>query len=283
MRAAFLMRIASLLLPAFSLLYGSGVSAAGPLLSRLEQELHSALPEDGSPLAQGIQFVVGNSIWQPGRQYANGTDWLALACTGQGCALVPASLHVSPESWQGHYDDQPTRGQKLTFKKIAPSNDKVLAWLRTTRAPSWLTAGTVPTYHSTAKPRKRPPTVGTLETLVTLPSGESATLVPMLLRAKAGSGNSSDFLLQLRSGDRRQFLAGQLGLCSREITTSYLLWAGDLDRDGRPDYLISFVDADGPIHLYLSGRARDDYLVGLGGTYDAPPHGGECDGMGWLE
>jgi hypothetical protein len=37
-------------------------------------------------------------------------------------------------------------------------------------------------------------------------------------------------------------------------------------------------DAPPQVHLYLSGAARHDQLVGLAGTFNSPPFGGECDG-----
>ena len=83
---------------------------------------------------------------------------------------------------------------------------------------------------------------------------------------------------QLRSQDR-ELLPGDFGTCSGLFhPQNYLLWAGDLDRDRKPDYLISYVDADGPVHLFLSTAAESDQLVGLGGVFDSPPFGGECDG-----
>jgi hypothetical protein len=85
-------------------------------------------------------------------------------------------------------------------------------------------------------------------------------------------------VLLLRSGERRQLLLGQLGLCTHTFRSKdYLLWAGDLDGDGKPDFLISFVDGDGPIHLYLSSTAKPKRLVGLAGIYNPPSAGVECD------
>ena len=70
-------------------------------------------PEPLDPL----QMVVGNDLWQAGKRYRNGSDWLALVCTVQGCKFEQATLRVRTEKWQGHYDDQPTQGQKLMLRR----------------------------------------------------------------------------------------------------------------------------------------------------------------------
>ncbi len=43
-------------------------------------------------LADGVRFVVGNDLWQPGTRFTNGADWLALSCIGSACSLEPARL-----------------------------------------------------------------------------------------------------------------------------------------------------------------------------------------------
>lgn len=227
------------------------------------------------PASTSIQFVVGNNVWQPGQRHRDGADWLALTCTATACQLSPATLTVRAESWQGHYDEKPTAGQKLAFKTTTVVPGKVIAWLRMDAKQPWLAAGSVTTYASSAAPLKQPASEGTLEVAVDLPNGTQARFVPLLSREK------NAFFLQLRTPHKRQLL-GALAGCSHEVTTNYFLWAGDLDRDGKPDYLVSFVDADGEIILYLSSVANPDELVGRAGLYNAPPFGGECDGSGWL-
>lgn len=240
------------------------------VLLNLPTTTMAALPESTS-----IQFVVGNNVWQPGQRYRNGADWLALACTASTCQLSPAALTVRTESWQGHYDETPTAGQKLSFTKTAAASGKVIAWLHMDAKQKWLAAGPVTTYASSAAPLKQPAGEGTLEVAVDLPNGSQARFVPLL------SWEKNAFFLQLRAAQRRQLL-GELARCSHEVTTNYFLWAGDLDRDGKPDYLVSFVDADGEIILYLSSVANPGELAGRAGLYNAPPYGGECDGSGWL-
>ena len=89
------------------------------------------------------------------------------------------------------------------------------------------------------------------------------------------------FLLQLRAQGKRQLL-DELGLCSHTVSTDYLVWAGDLDGDGRPDYLINFADEVGEARLYLAHNATAQELAGVAAVYVPPPFGGECDGEGWV-
>jgi hypothetical protein len=230
-----------------------------------------------APNAGDVRFVVGNDLWQPGLQYRNGSQWLAMVCEHAGCALEPATLKTRSEQWQGHYDDQPTKGQQLNFQLSNTSRGEVVAWFLPNVARPWLKAGAIPTY--AFGPRQDGP--GTLEAEVHLPSGERALLVPLMLQDEHGTGQG---FLQLRAGGQRQMLLGTLGDCGgKPDPARYLLWAGDLDKDGRADYLVSFVDADGPTHLYLSGDARRGQVVSVAGIYLAPPYGGECDGGPWLQ
>ncbi len=247
-------------------------------MNQYRHELQSAWPKADATMQGLVKFVVGNEIWQPGRQFENGSNWLALACVPRGCVLEPAMLKVKKKSWQGHYDDKPTSGQHLSFRSDQASAARVVAWFQTTKAPAWLKTGTVATYYSGSGPLKRPSSKGTLEALIDLPGNDTATLVPMLWKTEEGAS----FHLQLRVQGKRQLLLGELGACSHEIDRKYLQWAGDLDGDGKADYLISFIDADGPVHLYLSSAAKAGQLVGLAGIYSSPPFGGECDGSGWL-
>jgi len=265
------MRPLRLLVLGLALVLWGGAMAAIPS----DPEPSLLLGETAKSLPDGVNFVVGNDVWQPDQRYRNGSDWLALNCLKTSCTLEPAKLAVRSEKWQGHYDDEAWPGQKLAFSKLKPGAGKVLAWFQVDAKRSWLRPGPVTTYGSSAGGMKRPPSEGTLEVAIDLPEGKQATLVPLLVR------ENDTFRLQLRTADRRQLLR-ELGTCSHAVSTDYFVWAGDLDGDGRPDYLISFVDAEGQVLFYLSSVATPGTLVGVAGIYTAPPFGGECDGDGWL-
>ena len=261
--------------------------AAHPIARHLA-DLNAVARQSEATMQGNVRFVFGNDLWQPRQQFKTGDDWLALACDAKGCVLEPATLKVTPEFWQGHYDDKPTFGQRLSFTRNRGFGYPVVAWFHITAAPPWLRTGTVQTYYAPHHPLKQPTGRGTLEVLIDLPSGQTAMFVPMLLTKETmqqlmpeGHGYGSAFYLQLRAQGKRQLLLGSLGDCSGTFhPRSYLQWAGDLDRDGSADFLVSFVDADGPVHLYLSSAAKAGQLVGLAGVYMSPPFGGECDGGG---
>lgn len=240
-------------------------------LAGFQQELRAAWVRPDITTHGKVRFVAGNNILVAGRQFKDGGNWLALACTARACRLEPAMLQVKNENRKGG-------GQRLLFGLRMPSEAGVIAWFHTGKAPGWLELGDVPAYFP-GFGRPRETGTGTLEARIDLPGGETASLVPMLLNAPEADTPLPPMLLQLRAQGRRQLLPGQLGRCSHTTdSAAYLLWAGDLDRDGRPDYLISFVDLDGPVHLYLSGEAKAGQLVGLAGVYNVPPAEAGCNG-----
>jgi len=246
---------------------------------------------ENTQLSQGsIKFVLHQSrIWHPGDSFKNGDNWLALACSQSECKLHPAKLVVHAQAWQGHYDDQPSKGQRLSFSLTSPHQAEVVAWFNTYSAPVWLQPGPVISYQSPLLAYRQPPMGGTLEVRVNL-HDNYADLVPMVITSETlqrlvpeQRHYNSVNLLQLRERGKRQLLLGRLGECNGFSAEAikpekFLRWAGDLDRDGLPDYLISFIDEAGAAHLYLSGKADQEKLVELAGIYVSPPSDSECTG-----
>jgi len=219
-----------------------------------------------------VRFVIGNDIVQPGKQFTSGKQWQALVCADGGCRLEKAELSVIELQQSGKQG--PVQRLRLSgARKIA---GRAIAWFDATRAPLWLTPGEVATYYD-GLDRPKETGHGSEEAKMTLSNGSEAALVPVLVREPSAEEKRPPVLLQLRADGKRQLLLGQLGLCTFSFNSAgYLIWAGDLDHDGKPDYLISFVDGEGPVHLYLSSEARPDQLVGLGGVYNTPPAQAEC-------
>ena len=275
--AAGLVCCATLCTPPLFAQPASGADQGSDLGTRGDVEAQSK--GAGTPMT--VRLVVGNEVWQRRPSYKASGDWLALACSAKGCVLEPASLSVRQQFWQGHYDERPTSGQLLTFKRNSGSAaDTVVAWFQPAAPASWLKPRSVTTYYSPLHPLEQPAGRASLQATVRLPGGERALLVPMLAKGEAPDrAGPREYLLQLRAQGKRQLLGGNLGTCTGKFDPrDYLLWAGDLDQDGKPDFLVSFVDAEGPVHLYLSGTAVPGQIVGLAGVYNSPPFGGECDG-----
>ena len=292
------MHLSRLVFAGFSILFISTLCAADKNISEsttnpIAQHLMAIAntrQSQGEVMQGSIKFVLHQSrIWQPGESFKNGDNWLALACSQAECNLYPATLVVQADTWQGHYDDQPTKGQRLSFSLTNPHQAQVVAWFNTHSAPVWLRPGPVTSYQSPLSAYKRTPMGGTLEVRVNL-HDYYADLVPMAITPETLQrlGPEQRYyntvnLLQLRERGNRQLLLGRLGECngfSAEAIKpeNFLRWAGDLDRDGLADYMISFIDEEGVAHLYLSGKADQEKLVKLTGIYISPPSGSECTG-----
>ena len=254
-----------------------------PLLLMLQSGLSTAA---GDPVAapQPLTFVFGNEVWIPGWKFYDGRDWFALNCRERDCRLVPAELTVKPSSWRGHYDDRSTSGQTLTFRKLGDSPGEVAAWVRRNEELTWLARDRVATYYVHGLTAVMQEKKGTYEIVVKTPDGTSEYLAPVLIPPAGQNSGSSTYrdrdhiYLQLKAGGRQQLLSEPLAACYGELQLDYLRWSGDLDRDGKTDYLISYLDgATGTVKIYLSSFAREQDIVGLAGTAFTHPLDGECD------
>ena len=248
------------------------------------EDNQAALGELGNKASGAVGFVFGNDIWRAGNAFANGNSWLALVCGEESCSFEPASLQAIDEEWQDHYDENvKTAGQRLTFKLDGVSRGKVIAWFDTAGAPKWLSFGALSSYY-TGEGANSGSGDGTLEINIDLPGGGTTKLVPMLLKVEQAAMPSNhapehqdSFLLQLRAEGKRQLLTGELAKCSHRVDRGYLLWAGDMDKDGKADYLVNYHEPDG-VRLYLSGLRKAGQLVGLAGVDSSGD--GECDEPG---
>jgi hypothetical protein len=221
-------------------------------------------------LGSTLLMVVGNHIAWGGDPALLVGDWLGLACAAD-CALVPARVVDRPPS-------EATGGLRiLDFSVEAGDATSVRLWLAVDPQRPWLRAGPVARYPFAA----RTDTPGSFEFTVDTSAAGGAHLVPMLDStppdAPAHEETQMAFYLQLRESGRRQLLAGHLAACADVPLTDYLHWAGDLDRDGRGDYLLRVGDNGGEVRLFLSGDAAGESLVTLSGRAAFIGEEPECD------
>jgi hypothetical protein len=232
-----------------------------------------ALAANDATATGPVKMIVGNDA-TTSDEFKSGDDWLALACTAQGCGLQAATLVVTlVDVPTDHHTDALL---KLHFS-VRGDGANVLAWLHRDTQQEWIKPGMVITYASAAGALQRPATGGTMDVVIALPEHEQTRLVPLLDTAK------ETVRLQLRSASHRQML-DELSTCSPVGSTAWFRWAGDLDGDGKPDYLVLFPRNDGGVHavLYLSSIAKTDSLVGIGGTFDSAVGFAGCGPGEWF-
>ena len=215
-----------------------------------------------------------------------GGGWWALACE-QACrvqplALVEAGPAKSPRLVSGN-----TRGQRLRFAPAPPRGTLLLFHpLRPVFAKHPLKAGPVPSGHPVGDApfvHEADNVQDATEVSIDASGDESWLLTPTLLRpaAKPGEPAPSDdstnwpISLDLDVGRHHQSL-GLIETCGDLGWRRWLLWAGDLDGDGRPDFAVQLdVDFGGEVVLYLSSLARRGHWVGEAGHSHLEAEG-EC-------
>jgi len=81
-------------------------------------------------------------------------------------------------------------------------------------------------------------------------------------------GTNPPATIALRVSDKEQKIE-----CKRGTETASLVWVGDIDCDGRPDFLVFTGDdiAGWEYNLHISTRARSNKLVGVAAKYDHVP------------
>lgn len=218
-------------------------------------------------------------IHLPGREYKAGNGWWALACPGR-CELYPLSLSIKPEK-HPVYDGDPVPGQRLVFNPVPAISDALVIFKPLRRKQLLnLQAGPVPTYYPGLLPRlRRPASPGTMEGEIGLPKGQSARLVPVLLIPEEANQNADrryeqpnppTLTLELHMDGRRQSLGsfnfGIEGTMALK-PADYLIWVGDLDGDGKPDFLVNLDFSGSDQVLFLSTQAEGDELVGEAGHF----------------
>jgi len=203
------------------------------------------------------------------------TDWWALACERE-CRLQPLRLVAAQPATVTLQYNGDTPGQHLRFAPAPPRGTLLLFHaLRPVFAKHPLKAGPVPSGHPVGDaphvhPGESP--AGDREVLVDLQDRGPWLLSPTLLKpAKADAGGDYadvsgwPLSLDLRVGRQHQSL-GLLASCGDITWRDYLRWAGDLDGDGRPDFVVQLDLALGSeIVLFLSSLAGRGQFVGEAG------------------
>jgi len=236
----------------------------------------------------------------PGRGYRAGSGWWALICDAdehlsddkKGCKLVSTQLFVTPAR-HAIYDGKPVNSQLLHWSPLPGNLDQVpqedekrpelIAVFKPLRslANLKLSTGPVRTYvHQgmTQYPGTNRP--GTLEVRPSLGNGRYADIVPRVnpIEPKDDSQNENPMALtdiatfELRMGNQRQQLPGYsfdaIDDTGELKPQQYLLWAGDLDGDGKPDLILDHGSYVSHVVLYLSSLAKEGELVRLAGSFD---------------
>ncbi len=232
----------------------------------------------------------------PGGNYRAGKGWWALVCDQEaqsgigkaGCSLHATQLSVA-RSKHSVYDSEPVSSQLLHWSPLPGGLDRVAR--EGERAPlliavfkpignlAKLNLQTGPIASYVHKGMENYPVAqrpGTLEIRLPMADGQHADIVPRVRMQRQESveapAQPEIATFELRIGQQRQQLPGYaFSGPDAEFSTldrkTYLLWAGDLDGDGKPDLILSHGEPGQNVALYLSSLAKDNELVGLAGNF----------------
>ncbi|WP_248747519.1 MULTISPECIES: hypothetical protein [unclassified Pseudomonas] len=234
---------------------------------------NAALALDDATSFGQLTMVVGNDM-TTSDEIVPGNDWLSLHCDPSGCRLLPATVAVGGEE-PSTRDSMNMTLHRLHFANAGPEGTTgVEVWLRRNSRFPWLKPGPVLTYTATEGPVDGVADLATKSVSVPL-ADRTVTLMPLL------DIEHRQIPLQLREPKQRQML-DDMTACL--VATGYLRWSGDLDGDGRPDYLIDYPRGSAGTHsvLYLSTMASPSQLVGSSAVFDSTVGFNGCDDSEWF-
>lgn len=229
--------------------------------------------------------VTADLSQEGGARFASGR-WLALACIGDDCALVPVKLKAKTNRDQGEYRCL-TQDLEWDFSSLGKRQNIVIML----KPSAMLKASNLKTWYVREHPSPAPlePVKIGEEVQKATPTEKSparkSTIVPLWVENKSCTEQQEanyrclrkSVRVQLQEGATRQWLGEPLfsrskicytAIIDSELQSDYVQWVGDLDNDQKPDYLLK-LGHDG-IVLFLSSKAATGQLVGEAGRYFVP-------------
>ena len=231
----------------FLLVYGAVNAVQGEVESR-ETSVLAALRQPEVRILQVGEFFCEITA-EPNKV------WLGLYPTKSGHNLMPTTVRVDAFYDPAIGDDEDVTG---ATRVSVPGQNAPLFLIKGLDS---LKAGMVKTLFSGRLPLER-----SLEFTL---DNESTYTIAAFEGLESNSG-SVDYRVELVKGSRSQVI------CSfdrSDAAVTYLLWAGDLDRDGQLDMLIDTVcdyNASGPM-LFLSSLAEDGDLLQMVAQFEISP------------
>lgn len=223
----------------------------------------------------------------PGWHFKPGGGWWSLTCRGARCQLAQLSLSVKP-STHPQYDGPALPSQLLTWAPLpkgrpadAPVGNHrvVIALFKAAALPALaLREGPVTTWFHHHLPE--PPTSIARQRIAMGP-GQQAFLTQEMKPVRGPDGRKEEALhLGLEMGGARQ----PLGIWEPHMEdpgwiskNAFVMWAGDLDGDGKLDLLVNTRAYFWRTTLYLSTLAKPGQLVGEAGSFEfSPPDSAGC-------
>jgi hypothetical protein len=183
--------------------------------------------------------------------------WLGLYPTKDGYSLMPSTVRVDAFYDPAMGDDENVTGAT----RVSVQGQNAPLFLIT--GLDSLKAGTVKTLFSGRLPL---PLGSSLEFTL---DNEITYSITAFGGLKSNSG-SVDRKVELVKGNRSQVICS---FDTKNATVSYLLWAGDIDRDGQLDLLIDSIcdySTSGPA-LFLSSLAEDGNLLQNAAQFETSP------------
>ncbi len=188
-------------------------------------------------------------------------NWRGLVCTEQGCELRPIKLTIQKQPEQGKL--------RISYSPVSKTRGRNEFTIALVSNVDGVEKKPIPTWFTLRTPRNPEDAVnGSLGVTVKTPEHGDYYLVPRLSQKNGGSLLS----LFLENKQQRQLLghiaidALNAGLKTRDI----LIWAGDLDGDGKIDLItrVSKGSNTGGLYLWLSSRSEKGEMVGIAASLD---------------